>query len=85
VPDWTEAVKEAHVDVAVAAFNIRLFERHGASEQLQGFAREQLSEALDRLEQEAPGLFVEYAANDATWIEELRRRGAIPEQDERED
>jgi hypothetical protein len=77
--DWTDAIKAAHVEVAVAAFHLRLFERHGAPPELQALARESLGGALDRLEAEAPAMFAGHASEDAAWIEELRESGAFPE------
>ena len=78
-PDWTAAMKAAHVDVAVAAFNLRLYERHPASPRLQDLARANLSDALDRLQAEAPGVLAVSASEDAAWPEELRKRGALPD------
>jgi hypothetical protein len=66
-------------DVAVAAFSLRLFERHGASPGFQAFARENLSEALDRLEAESPGMFVGHASEDAAWMDDLREHGLLPD------
>jgi hypothetical protein len=76
--DWTDAVRAAHVGVAVAAFALRLFERHRASPELQALARKNLSEALDELEAQAPGLFAAYASEDAAWMDDLREHGLLP-------
>ena len=78
-PDWTDAMKAAHVDVAVAAFIIRLYERHPASPRLQDLARANLSGALDRLQAEAPGVLAVYASEAAAWPEELRKGDAFPD------
>jgi hypothetical protein len=77
--DWGDSLKAAHADVAVAAFNLRLFERHRAPSDLQEFARENLSEALDRLEAEVPGMFVGHASEDAAWVDHLREQGLLPD------
>ncbi len=83
--DWTDAVRLAHVDVAVAAFNLRLFERHRASPELQALARKNLSEALDELEAQAPGLFAAHASEDAAWMQDLRERGLLADPPSEED
>jgi hypothetical protein len=73
--DWTEPVRAAHVGVAVAAFNLRLLERHNASENLKAVARQHLFEALDELESVAPGTFAEFASQDEADDERWRDDG----------
>ena len=73
--DWTEQVRAAHVGVAVAAFNLRLLERHNASEDLKAVARQHLFEALDELESVAPGMFAELASPNEADVERWRDDG----------
>ena len=73
--DWTEPVRAAHVGVAVAAFNLRLLERHNASENLKAVARQHLFEALDELESVAPAMFAELASHNEVDVERWRDDG----------
>ena len=73
--DWTEPVRAAHVGVAVAAFNLRLLERHNASEDLKAVVRQHLFEALDELEAVAPGMLAKFASQDEADAERWRDDG----------
>ncbi len=74
-----DPIRSAHIAIAVAAFNMRLFERHDASPELQEVARKQLWAALNGLERAEPQLFVRILTEDAAWINELQERRKLPE------